>query len=469
MIDIIIENGTILTQNKDREIIKNGSVVIEKDRIIDVGKTEELKGKYSADKVVNAKKKLVMPGLINCHFHVYVTPKGLYPDATASLKPRQMIEQYVFPARKALTAEEEYWGTLNHMAEMIKTGTTSFADMGTVFIDKTVNAFKQSGMRCVFGPYTWDKPGVLPKGVPMREILSTDKALERIESSIKKYDGIEGGRIRVHAPNIGWGWGCTDELLVGGKKLADKYDTRFYLNCSCDIKEVELTKKHTGHRPTEHLNELGVLDSNTVLIHEVFVDEDEIEMIKEHKAKVVHNPTSCFRQHKGCARYGKFAEMLEAGIDVGLGTDGPSSGGTFDMLRIGEFSLGMMLDKVQAPKIATAEKTVEMLTTMGAKVLGLKDVGSIEKGKKADIIILDLRRPEWVPIFNVVLNLIWTASGSSVVTNIVDGKILMEDGILKTINELEVVDKVQEIREDYINRARKEAPDSIWPSTEDLI
>jgi len=473
LVDILIENGWILTVDRDRRIIYDGAIAIEKDRIIDVGKTRELKQKYSANKVINAKDKLIMPGMINLHANQ--DPRGIRtdicPEHACEYTPAYGVDTqprmrtWLYPQKATLTPEDEYYGFLNLMAAMIKTGTTCWAHQGLEFFDETIKALMESGMRCCVGGFAADQPG--PGGLTTPLLQETNEALSGIERRIQKYSGAADGRIRVMSATEGVGT-MSDEWAVGAKKLADKYNAIFYTHCSAwSIGE------------TEALYKLGVLGPNVLLNHMSALSDAEVQMVKEHDVKINHNPTCFFRCCKTLnPKIFKMPEMLEAGVTIGLGADTPCCGGTFDMVRIMYLAVGQLrmrwADDVYSGRRpcgrpARAEVGVEMATINGAKALGLeKEIGSIEKGKKADIILFDLRRPEWMPIYDILYNLVWCATGDSVETVMVDGKILMENRVLKTIDEFSVNEKMQELRGPYLKRVKGKFPDFPWPSPADL-
>lgn len=451
---LLMEKGTILTLDGERRIIEDGAIAVENDRIIDVGKTVDLRARYKADRVINAEHKLVMPGLINCHNHFMDSAKGLIPD---NLSTVEWLRDWLYPEASITTADDEYWHALNLMAHMIKTGTTCVADGGVRLehLDKTIEAIKRIGIRCTIGKWTWDLPGHHFEKWESAKFSheTTDEALSNAEKVIRKYKGAANGRIKAFATCEGGG-SCSDELYAGLKALADKYNVSVYMHKASQREEVDSELKRFGRRPVEHMHDIGMLDSNVILNHMVCVNDDEIHMLKEHNTKVVHNPSAALHLAKGVTQIGKFPEMLQQNITVALGTDGPNCSSFHDMVRIMFLAAVLFKDARFDPTLMGAETAVEMATINGAKVLGWEsDIGSIEKGKKADIILFDMRRPEWVPIYNVVNNLVHSATGDSVDTVIIDGQIVMENRVIQTIDEEETIDKVQETRKGILKRS----------------
>lgn len=448
MIDILIEGGTVLTVDPDRRIIEDGAVAVAADRIVDVGKTAALRAKYpKPKKIIDAHRKLVMPGLIDCHTHFVEIAKGFVPDNVIS---REWVSNYIWPLMSISTPEDEYWTALNMIAYKIQTGTTCFVECGCTFPETSVKAAIEAGIRCAVGWYCCDQLGAWMKvGAPLP---TTDQALARSEALIQKYHGQGDGRIRVFATANGVGT-ATDALWRGLKGLADRYHTMFQTHCATSKELVEMRIKQTGHREVEHMAAIGILDSNTLLAHAVALSDAEIHLIKSHDASVSFNPGASLQQVKGVTQIGKFSEMLRAGVKIGVGIDSPDSSIGGDMVHALQAAIGLLRDSTMDPKIATAQTAVEIGTIGAARAIGLQDeIGSLEVGKKADIIIFDLRRPEWVPIWNVVQNLIWNANGHSVETVLVNGKVLMEDYVVKTLDVSSIVDKVEELRHGVMKR-----------------
>lgn len=450
-IDILVDNGTILTVDAERRIITEGSAAIDNGRILAVDKASVIKKEYQPRKVIDAQDKLVMPGLVDGHAHLGGVARGVIPD---DLNTSDWLRLWAYHIYGAMVEEDEYYGSLNLMAEMIKTGTTCFVDPGLAFIDSTIEAIEQSGMRCVTGPWTWDQLGPdAQKCCPSFRSLGTDEALSEVEDAMQRYRGAADGRVRIFATLEGVGT-CSDDLMVRGKELANQYGTGILMHKASSEEEVRVEIQKTGHRPVEHMYHLGLLDSSMYLNHMIAVSGEEVEMLAETDTRVCQNPSAALRLAKGTTKMGKFPEMVAAGVTVALGCDGANSSNHKDMVRAMYLAATLPRDARVDPKAMTAEKAIEMATIDGARAIGWEDeIGSIEVGKKADIILFDMMRPEWVPLYNVVYNLVYSASGDSVDTVIVDGRVLMENRELKTIDELAVIQKVQSSKADLLRRA----------------
>lgn len=439
MLDFLIKGRYVITVDEERRILRDGAVGIVGDRIVAVDKAAKVEHEHPrARKVIDASNKVVMPGLIDCHTHFVEIARGYVPDVVRS---REWVRDYIWPLMTVSTPEDEYWIALNMIAHKLRTGTTAFAECGCMFPDSSVRAAIEAGIRCAIGWYCWDQTGAWAKTAP--PVLETEKILRRTQQLMDELHGSEEGRIRVFATSAGVGT-ASDNLWIGLKELADAYSTTFQTHCATSQELVEMRVSSTGHREVEHLEHIGVLDSNVLLAHTVAIDDNEVKLIADRDAKVSYNPGAALQQVKGVTQIGKFPEMLQAGVTVGVGIDSPDSGIGGDMVRSLQVAVGLLRDATMDPSIATSETAIELGTIQGARAIGLEsDLGSLEPGKKADIIIFDTQRPEWVPIWNVVQNLVWSASGDSVETVMIDGRIVVDGGQVLTIDVPRVVNEVE--------------------------
>lgn len=435
----------IITLDSSRRIIRDGSIYIEDGRIVEVDKAHRLKH-VSADIILDGLGKVVTPGFINTHMHVsYAHPvRGIFPDDL----PRTAYLTYVFSLQSVMKPEEEYYSTLLAIAELLKSGCTCFADPGTINdLDSGVKAILESGIRALVGKDVVDKPN--PLNLPVRD---TKEAVKLLDETLQKYSDVSSNRVKpwvtVFSPNY-----ASDELLIKAKELADRYQTVFTLHTSFSEDGVSAFVSEKGSRPIEHLSHIGVLGENVILSHCLVVSEREIELLAKSGAKVAYCPSAAVRG-SGATKYGKFPEMLSRGIAVSLGSDAANSSYYLDMVRL--MYLGMVLckDAKLNKAVIPPETALEMGTVYGAKGLGLdKEVGTVEVGKKADLVVFDTKRAEWRSLFYPVHNLVYSADGRSVDTVIVDGKILVQGGRCLHLDERSLCEKVQEIGEDILKRA----------------
>ena len=414
-----------------RRIFERGSVAIDGNKITAVGKDV----KEKADVVIDAKGKVVLPGLINDHTHLaMVLLRGVADDM--ALMP--WLETRIWPIEKNLRAEDCYAGALLGCLEMIKSGTTCFADQ-YFFMENVARAVEEAGMRASLAY------GIIEQGDPKRR----ESELHAGEKLVKEFNGKAKGRITTmfgpHAP-----YTCSPECLIKVKELAKKHKVGIHTHISETRDEVKQITEKYGKRPVEHLDAIGFLGPEVLAAHCVWVTGREIKILKERGVTPVHNPISNMKTASGVA---PVQEMLDAGIPVALGTDGAASNNTLDMIN--EMKFAALLNKVHKlnPIIVSAAATLEMATINGAIGLRLdKKIGSLEAGKKADIILVDLKKPHLTPLHNVVSHLVYSATSGDVDTTIVDGKILMQGRKVMALDEDKVLERAQKTSDDLVAR-----------------
>lgn len=446
-VDILIKGGYVVTVDRERRIFRNGAIAVRGDLIIDVGQAEELESKYVPARIVDARDKVVIPGLVDTHAHVSAEQafRGLVPDDVDHM---EWAFDWIVPMYSGLTAEEEYVTALFTFIEMIKSGTTTFCEAGTAkHLDQVVAAMNAVGIRGCVGRWTWD----IPKK-PENLYQTTEEAIGATEELIKRYNDSANGRIKVWATPIGHTQ-TSDQLLVGLKRLADKYGVGMTMHLSSWIEDVHSYVERTGKRPVQYYEDLGILDRNLLLVHMVNVDESEVELLRQRDVKIAHCPSTAFWFGYGISQVGKFPEMLEKGICVSVGCDAANCSNHFDVLRSLYLIAGVYKDARRDMKVMPVERVVEMGTIQGARALLQEDrIGSLETGKKADIVILDARRSEWRPMFNVLNNLVYSADGHSVDTVLIDGQIVMEDRKITLVDEFQIYQEIQKVGERALKR-----------------
>jgi len=427
--DIIITGGTILTMDKVDTIFPQGSLAIRENRIVALGSGDEVLKKFPGKKVLNCPESIVMPGLINAHTHAAMTCfRGIADD----MELMDWLQNYIFPAEaRNVNPELAYWGSLLACIEMIKSGTTTFSDM-YIFEDETARAAKQAGMRAVIGEVLYDFPSPNAK-TPEEGLAYTQYLIEKWQG-----DPLVSVMVEPHAL-----YTCSAQLLLRAKEIADRFGLPFATHLLENNKEREELNRRLNKRATDYLDELGILDERFIAFHCVAMDDYDIELFAERDCKVVHNPESNMKLASGVA---PVSTMLSRGICVGLGTDGCASNNNLDMFQ--EMDTAAKLEKSVRldPTVMNARTVVQMATINGARLLGLSDqVGSLEIGKKADIIIIDCHKPHLTPMYSEYSHLAYCALGSDVDTVIIDGQIVMEKRQLLTVDEEEVMAKVKEI------------------------
>jgi 5-methylthioadenosine/S-adenosylhomocysteine deaminase len=427
--DIIIEGGTLLTMVDGEAPVNNARIVIKKDRILDMTSSDR-QPVPKAMEVIDAKNCLIMPGLINAHSHTAMTIFRGYAD---DLPLKNWLYEKIFPAEAAhLNPENVYWGTLLGCIEMIASGTTGFID-GYFFQDETIRAVQNAGLRALIAQGVIDYPA---PGVPDPE-KSLIIGREFIERWLNVSDLITPG-LFCHSPVT-----CSAKTLIGAMDISMKYSLPIQIHLSETLDEVEEILKRTGQRPVPYLKGLGWLRDNLIAAHAIHLDDDEIDLLSQGGVRVVHVPESNMKLSSGVAR---ISEMLHRGMTVGIGTDGCASNNNLDLFK--EMDSAAKLGKVftRDPVNMDAGTVLRMATSYGAKIMGMeKEIGSIEKGKKADIIVIDLNSPHLVPLYNPVSTIVYSARGSDVKDVIVNGRILMKGRIFQTLDQEEIMDRVKAI------------------------
>lgn len=436
-VDLIIENGMILTMNSERSIFENGVVVIDNGKVIDIGDKSILSAYECAEKM-NAYDKLVMPGLINTHTH---TGNTIYRGIADDLALNDWLQKFIFPLEaKFCNKELVKLSAKLSIIEMIKSGTTTFSDM-YYFEHEVALVAKEIGIRAQLAETLLDFPSPTVK--------TSEEGLKYTEELICnwKNDPLIKIAVAPHAP-----YTCNADTLKRAKALADNYNVGFHLHLSETENEFNVSLKKNNATPVEHLNNLGVLEGDNVFaIHCVHLSENDRNILRKNNIGVSYNAQSNMKLASGVA---PIVDLLKRGILIGIGTDGAASNNTLNMFE--EMDMGSKLQKVftQDATVMKAQRVVEMSTIDGSKLLGMEKIcGSIEKGKQADIILIDLNLPHLLPLYNAYSHLVFAMNGSEVNTVIVNGKILMQDRELKTIDEeavlYEVRKKSQTLRVDH--------------------
>ena len=430
-IDILIKNGSVLTMDPHDTLIKNGAVAVSADRIVEVGTQDALAASYQAKKTIDARGGIIMPGLVNTHTHAAMTCfRGLADD----LPLMTWLQDYIFPAEAKLTFDIVYQGTRLACSEMILSGTTTFCDM-YLFEEAAAQAVSKAGMRAVVGEVIYDFPS--PNYGPMEEGLKYTEAL--IEKW--QHDPLITIAVEPHSAYL-----CSPELLKKSMALADKYNAPVVIHLAESAREVAEINEKYGRTPVAHLGDIGFLNPRLIADHCVVLTPEDITLLKNFDVKVAHNPESNMKLASGVA---PVPELLKHGITVGIGTDGCASNNNLDIFQ--EMDTVAKLHKVHAldPTVMDARTVARMATIEGARVLGLDEtIGSLEGGKKADIIIIDIKRPHLIPMYNIYSHLVYAVTGSDVVTSVVNGRVLMEDRVLKTLDVDEVMEAVNRIARD---------------------
>jgi len=430
--DLIIQGGTLLTLVEGEEPLERATLLIQGDRIARILAPAEEIPPFKGVPSLDATHCLVMPGLVNAHGHAAMT---LFRGLADDLPLKQWLFEKIFPAEATHLSEQTvYWGALLGCLEMIASGTTTVSD-GYFFQDATARAFQKAGLRALLAQGVIDFPA---PGVPdPARNLTLGKAF--IERWGHASDLIRPG-LFCHSLTT-----CSDKTLQEAMAISQKFSLPLQVHLSETKEEVEEVVRRTGKSPVPHLSDLGLLNKSLIGVHAVHLEDQEIQLLARNKVGIVHCPESNMKLASGTARV---AEMLKKGLVVGLGTDGCASNNNLDLFK--EMDTAAKLGKVGTldPVNTGAATVLKMATLWGAQVLGLdKEIGTLEVGKKADIITLDLRKPHLVPLYNPMSTIVYSASGSDVKDVIVNGRVLMKDRAFTGLDAEEVMARVREISE----------------------
>ena len=418
----LITNGYILDMVSDEPNIRKEDILIENNEIVKIGKEIE----EEADEKINAKNMLVMPGLVNTHTHLAMSIFRGYKD---DRKLMDWLENAIFPVEDKLKPEDIYWNSYLSCLEMIKSGTTTCNDM-YFGMNKAIEAIEVTGLRAVVA---WS--------------ITDDSIRDKIEKTreyAKKYNNDKNSRITVftspHAP-----YSCNPDTIKLCVDLAKELKTGLHIHLAETLNEVKIIKDRYGKSATEYLADLDVFDVPVVLAHGIYISEEDIKILKEHHIRggISHNPISNCKLSSGIC---DVVNLRKNEINVGLGTDGIGSTTTLDMFE--EMKTAAYLQKVNTmePTSIKAYDILKMSTIEGAKVLGLENqIGTIEEGKKADLIFIKTDKLHLCPENDICANIVYSANGSDVDTVMIDGKIIMQNRKMLNINERDVMKQVKKI------------------------
>ncbi|WP_373499380.1 amidohydrolase family protein [Desulfococcus sp.] len=417
--DLIIHNGTLITVNAGFDIIPNGIVCVRNGTIAEVSERVAGAPLPPAAETIDARGGIVMPGLVNTHTHL---PMTLFRGLADDLPLMDWLNGTIFPAEAAhIRPETAFWGAQLACAEMILAGTTTCCD-GYFHEDAVARAVQASGMRAVLGQGVIDFPA---PGVP-----DPDKNIEQAERFVETWQGagpLISAAVFCHSP-----YTCSGETLKRAKSLARRKNVLFQIHTAETRTERDQSLKAHGASPVRYLDDLGLLDAGTLLVHAVWTDAADVGRIAKTGAAISHNPESNMKLASGIAPVG---EYLAAGIRVGLGTDGCASNNNLDLFQ--EMDTAAKLHKVSTldPTVMDARTVIRMATAAGADAIGLGEVtGSLEIGKQADVIILDTATPHMTPLYHPASQIVYAAKASDVRTVIVGGRVLMSGGNIATLD-----------------------------------
>lgn len=423
MSKILIKNAAIIPMTGQDNIIPTGEIGIEGDKIAFVGPRGTAPQGWTADETIDGTGMVAMPGFINCHTHAAMTLLRSYAD---DMPLMEWLSERIWPLEDRLTGEDVYWGTMLCILEMIKSGTTTFADM-YFFMDEVAQAVEKTGIRASLAR---GMVGVAP---------TAQRALDETAEFVTKWNGAAAGRITAmvgpHAP-----FTCPPDYLKKVLALAERLNVGIHIHLAETRPEVDDIRKQYGKTPTEYLLDLGVLDFPVLAAHCVHLTQNDIKILKDKNVGVAHNPESNMKLASGIA---PVPQLLAEGINVSLGTDGAASNNNLDMLE--EMRSAALLHKVSTgdPTAIPSYQALEMATRNGGRVLRFNDIGVLQPGYKADVILIDFEKPHLYPKHDLVAHTVYAAQSSDIDTVIIDGRVVMQNGRVLTIDEKEVMRNVQ--------------------------
>ena len=430
-VDLVVDGGMALTMRENQDPVMDSRILISNGCIVAVGSKRDLAiPDGPACQIIDAANCLVMPGLINAHAHTAMT---IFRGVSDDLPLKKWLFEKIFPLEEEfLSPDTVYWGALLGCLEMISSGTTCFAD-GYFFQDQTAMAADVAGLRGIIaqGIIDFPAPGV-PN--PKENIAVGQRFIERWKGK----SGLITPGLFCHSPLT-----CSERTLLDAWALSHEHGLPFQIHLSETREEVDEILSNTNKRPVDYLDGLGILTDQLVASHAIHLSYEEMELLAEKNVGVVHVPESNMKLGSGVAN---ISRMLSCGLNIGLGTDGCSSNNNLDLFC--EMDSAAKLAKVfdGDPASMKARETLKMATLGGASVLGLESaIGSLEKGKMADIIIIDLKRPHLWPVYNPFSTVVYSANGSDVRDVIVNGRILMKDRHLMNLDCDEIMARVKEI------------------------
>jgi len=434
-VDLLIRGGIIVTMDPEKHVFERGVLAVRGERIVSVGFAADLEGRYRADREISAEGMIVLPGLVNAHNHA---PMVLFRGIADDMALMDWLRSYIFPA-EARNVDAEFVDTGTSLAclEMIRSGTTTFADM-YYFEDIVAEATERSGMRAVLGETII--------GFPAPDNKTPQEALEYTERFIRRWKGHSRiiPAVAPHAPYTN-----SAETLQAAWRLASRYDVPMTVHVAETRDEVEQIRERYHASSTQWLEQLGVLGRRVIFNHGVWLSDEDLAIVKRHGVGVTHNPESNMKLASGIA---PVLRMLAMDIPVGLGTDGAASNNNLDMFEAMDFAAKLHKLAAMDSSALPAEQVVGMATLGGARALGIdREVGSLEPGKRADLILVRADAPHSLPMYHPYSHLVYALKGGDVRTSIIDGKVVMVDGRVLTLDENRIHARVEAIRTKILN------------------
>lgn len=440
-VDLVVRHGTVVTVDAARRVIAEGAVAVEAGKILAVGPAAEVEAAYRGRQVLDARGGLVIPGLINAHTHAAMV---LFRGVADDLRLMDWLTHYIFPAEaKNVSAPFVKAATRLAALEMIRSGTTTFVDM-YYFEDQVAEAAKEAGIRGVLGSTLIEVPGGAPDAKTIPDALAlADRFLKRWTG-----DPLITPAVAPHSAYL-----CSPETLKSARALADRYGAPILIHLSEVADEQKTVRERYGKTSTEHLRDLGILRKGVLGAHGVWLSAGDRAILEAAQVGVAHCPQSNMKLSSGAA---PVKEMLAEGLRLGLGTDGAASNNDLDMIE--EMDSAALLAKHASgdPTAAPAPAVLEMATLGGARALGMEDrLGSLEAGKRADLVVVSRAAPRMHPMFDPVSHLVYAAKGADVTDVVIEGRVVMRDGKVLTLDEATVLRDAEALRGKVVESVKR--------------
>lgn len=428
----------LITVDDGRRVIRDGAIAIKDGKFAAVGKTAEIEAQWQSGDVTPGRDRVVTPGFVDAHLHSsFQLSRGLADEVSA----KSFLFEHMYPYEGVLERGDVYVSSSLAAMELLRHGVTCFVEHGNYHPTATAEAVDATGMRAVVCRSTFDKTKSVMGLVPKAMIETTDQAVDATEDLLKTYGNTPGTRIRAGVSFRGLN-NSTDELITRLTALSRKYGTTIQTHAAFSEQTRVSSRETYGMTEIARLEKLGALGRNFLAVHSGWLEPEDMEIMAERKPTIVAAPSSSVHNGYGNTTMGKLPELAEAGINVAIGSDHATSG-IVDMAQEMLLLAGGYKEARIDPKIMPPEQVLEMATINGARAAGQAgEIGSIEVGKEADLVMFDTKRPEWQPLFNPVSNLVYSATGASVTTVYVAGKKVVDGAHLTQVDEDEIYDEV---------------------------
>lgn len=432
MAQILLKNGFVITMNGEREVYQKGDVLIKDEKIQAVGKVDPGLVESNVE-VYDVTGKIVMPGFVNTHVHLsQQLGRGIADD----VELLTWLRERIWPYESSFDYEDSLISSTACCVELIKSGVTTFLEAGGQYVEAMAEAVEKTGLRAALTKSVMDEGEGLPG--PWQKTM--EEELTKQEELFHKYNNTADGRIKIWF-GLRTIFNCSDELIKATKAMADKYHTGIHMHIAEIAGEIDYVKTKDGFGTVEHLNQLGVLGPNLLAVHTVWLNNRELDLFRLNDVKVSHNPGAAMKVVLGFA---SIPEMLEKGLPVSIGTDGAPSNNRMDMMR--DIYLTAMIHKGRTLRATCvpAEEVLEMATINGAKCALLdKEVGSLEVGKKADLIIISSEDIHSQPMHNPIGNIVYAMSSQNIESTMCNGQWLMKERQVLVVDEAKVLEDVK--------------------------